>query len=447
MRKLAIAALATAAAAAALTAAASSRAPRVAVPRVAAKPAKGEGALLAVVSGSRGPVLGRADKRALWIARRSPRLRLFNPVASWTYSPDGTQLALGTEYQAGSTPVASVHWVDPAAVTRIATTKLGDGSVAGMAWTADRVNLVLRTWCCPGSFVVVGLSARTHKVISRRRFERNVIDVRRAGGALVVLTSPEIGIGAASMLVVDAGGGLRSAALDQIAAGLDVPDESGSPASSRQSIPGLAVDAEGGRAFVVPGGGPVAEVSLATLSVSYHTVAEPVSLLGRVHAWLEPTAAAKGLNGPVREAQWLGAGLLAVAGADETALQVDNQLRVTRAPVGLRLLDTNTWGSRLIDRGADDVHVDGGLLLATGWRMSSDEMQSGMGIAVYGFDGARRAAALQGSAAFVDLSFRGRAYMSVIGERATQVVDLATGAVAARRAPIAQLLVPPSVAP
>jgi hypothetical protein len=340
-----------------------------------------------------------------------------------------------------------VQWVDPAAVTRIATTKLGDGSVAAMAWSADRVNLVLRTWCCPGSFEVVGLSARTHKVISRRRFERNVIDVRPAGGALAVLTSPEIGVGTASMLVVGADGGIRSAALDQIAAGLDVPDESGSPASFRQSIPGLAVDADGARAFVVPGRGPVAEVSLATLSVSYHTVAEPVSLLGRVHAWLEPTAAAKGLNGPVREAQWLGAGVLAVTGADETALLVNNQLRVTRTPVGLRLLDTSTWGSRLIDRGADDVHVDGGLLLATGWRMSSDETHSGMGIAVYGFDGARRVAALQGAAAFVDLSFRGRAYLSLIDARTTQVVDLATGAVDERRAPIAQLLISPSIAP
>lgn len=447
MRKLAIAALAAAATAAALTAAAASRAPSVAVPHVAAAPAKGERALLAVVPGSRGPVLGRADKRALWIARRSPRLRLFNPVATWAYSPDGTQLAVGTESQAGATPVASVQWVDPAAVTRIATTKLGDGSVAAMAWSADRVNLVLRTWCCPGSFEIVGVSSRTHKVISRRRFERNVIDVRRAGGRLAVLTSPELGVGTASLLVVDADGALRSAALDQIAAGFDVPDESGTPASFRQSIPGLAVDPDGGRAFVVPGSGPVAEVSLATLSVVYHTLAEPVSLLGRVHSWLEPAAAAKGLNGPVREARWLGAGVLAVTGADEAALQVNNQLRVTRTPVGLRLVDTNTWGSRLIDRGADDVHLDGGLLLATGWRMSSNEAQSGMGIAVYGFDGARRVAALQGSAAFVDLSFRGRAYLSLIDTRTTQVVDLATGAVRERRAPLAQLLISPSIAP
>jgi hypothetical protein len=446
MRKVGIAALAVAAASAALAAAASSRAPAVAVPRVAAKPAKGDGAMLAVVPGARGPVLGRLDKRALWIARRSPRLRIFNPVASWTYSPDGTQLALATEYEGGTVPVASIQWIDPDSLTRAARTKLGDGSPAGIAWSSERVNLVLRTWCCPGSFEVVGVSARTHKVISRRRFERNVIDVRRAGSALVVLTSPELGIGAASLLVVDPDGSTRSVVLDRIGAGFDVPDESGSEASMRQSIPGLAVDAAGGRAFVVPGSGAIAEVALAPLGVAYHAVAEPVSLLGRVHGWLEPAAEAKGLNGPSREAHWLGGGILAVTGTDETAARVGDELRVMRTPIGLRLVDTSSWASKLIDRGADDVHLDGGLLLATGSRLALGEAQDGMGLAVYGFDGVRRVAALQGEAAYVNLSFGGRAYLSLTTSRQNAVVDLATGAVGARRAPMPDLLLSPSVA-
>jgi hypothetical protein len=448
MRKIAVAALAVAAAAAVLAAAASSRAPNVAAPHVAAKPAKGEGAMLAVVPGARGPVLGRLDKRAVWIARRSPRLRIFNPAVSWTYSPDGSQLALATEYQGGTDPVASVQWIDPVSLSRVArTTKLGDGSVASMAWAADRVNLVLRTWCCPGSFEVVGVSSRTHKVVSRLRFERNVIDVRRAGGTLVVLTSPEVGLGAAGLVVVDPEGTIRSTTLAGIAAGLDVPDESGTPASMRQSIPGLAVDPDGGRAFVVAGSGAIAEVSLAGLGVAYHAVAAPVSLLGRVHSWLEPEAEAKGLNGPIRDARWLGGGILAVAGADESATRVGGELRVTRTPVGLRLVDTNTWAARLIDRGADEVHVDGGLLLATGSRLTAGEAQTGMGIAVYGFDGVRRVAALQGEAAYVDLSFRGRAYLSLTTSQQRAVVDLASGAVSARRTPIADLLISPSIAP
>jgi hypothetical protein len=448
MRKLGIAALAVAAASAALAAAASSRAPSVFVPQVAAKPAKGEGAMLAVVPGARGPVLGRLDKRALWIARRSPRLRIFNTAVAWAYSPDRTQLALGTDYEGASFPVASLQWIDPVALTRAArTTKLGDGDIASMAWSGDRVNLVLRTWCCPGSFEVVGVSSRTHKVISRQRFERNVVDVRRAGGTLVILTSPETGIGAASLLVVDPDGAIRTAALDQIAAGLDVPDESGSAATLRQSIPGLAVDPDAGRVFVAAGDGAIAEISLATLAVAYHALATPVSLLGRVHEWLEPTAEAKGLNGPIREARWLGGGILAVTGTDETATRVGEELRISRTPIGLRLVDTSTWASKLVDHGADEVHVDGGLLLATGSRIGVDQAESGMGIAVYGFDGVRRVAALQGEAAYVDLSFRGRAYLSLTTSQQHAVVDLTTGAVAARRTPIADVLISPSTAP
>src|SRR5918911_5035336 len=316
MRKYALSAIVVAAGAAALAAAAFSRAPAVAVPQVAAKPAKGEDALLAVVPGARGPVLGRLDKRALWIARRSPRLRIFNPVTAWTYSPDRAQLALATEYQGGTAPVTTVQFVDPVSLTRTARTSLGVGSVAAMAWSSERVNLVLRQWCCPGSFDTFGIDAQTHKVIARRHFERNVVDVGRAGNTLVVLTSPEAGIGPASLTVLDPDGTVRSVALDQIAAGMDMPDGD-TPSQLRQNIPGLAVDPAGGRAFVVPGSGAIAEVSLATLSVSYHSVSEPVSLLGRVHDWLEPAAAAKGLNGPMRVARWLGGGVLAVAGADE----------------------------------------------------------------------------------------------------------------------------------
>src|SRR5881398_43638 len=100
MRKVGIAALALAAASAALAAAASSHAPAVEVPHVAAKPAKGEGALLAVVPGARGPVLGRADKRAVWIARRSPRVRLYNSVRAWAFAPEASAIALATQPEA-----------------------------------------------------------------------------------------------------------------------------------------------------------------------------------------------------------------------------------------------------------------------------------------------------------------------------------------------------------
>ena len=67
----------------AAVASASTRAPGVAVPQVAKSPAKELGPLLALVPGARGPVLGHADKRALWVGRHSPKLRLYNSVRGW----------------------------------------------------------------------------------------------------------------------------------------------------------------------------------------------------------------------------------------------------------------------------------------------------------------------------------------------------------------------------
>src|SRR5919108_151388 len=55
----------------------------------------------------------------------------------------------------------------------------------------------------------------------------------------------------------------------------------------------VAVDKAGNRAFVVGAGSPVAEVDLETLAVTYHDLATPVSLPGRLHDWLEPPAETK----------------------------------------------------------------------------------------------------------------------------------------------------------
>src|SRR5436309_9139827 len=97
MKRSALAVLVAFVTLAAVAAAASSRAPAVAVPQAAKSPAKELGPLLAVVAGARGPVLGRADKRAIWIARRGPKLRIYNWVNAWAYAPDGSALALATQ--------------------------------------------------------------------------------------------------------------------------------------------------------------------------------------------------------------------------------------------------------------------------------------------------------------------------------------------------------------
>src|SRR5207247_2566228 len=105
------------------------------------------------------------------------------------------------------------------------------------------------------------------------------------------------------------------------------------------------------------------------------------------------------------------------------------------------LADTNTWGTKLIDRGADSCAVDGDSLLVTGstW---SDSDRTGMGLAVYGFDGARKLSVFRGDAARVVLAFRGKAYVDLGRPYTARVVDLTSGRILAdRHAPLARLLI------
>jgi hypothetical protein len=446
MRKKTLSLVVVLAALGAVAASASSRGPAVAVPGAVKAPAKGV-PLLAVVPGQRGPVLGRADRRAVWIARRSPRLRIFNQLGSWAYAPDGSRLAIATESLAGGDdPIPTIQFIQPMLVQRLGSVKLSDGHVAAIAWgSGDRVNLVLRRWCCPASFDVVGIDAGLRKVVQRQRISRAIVQVQQLGDTIVALTAPETGIGTAILIAIDGSGSVRSATLDKIRAGSDMPSEGESPdpAKMRQNIPALALDPDGAAAFVVPAAGQVARISLSTLAVSYHSVAEPVSLLGRLHDLVEPKAVAKGLTGPIRNARWLGEGVLAVSGGDE-AVSVDAaaQMHISWTPAGLRLIDTSTWGSKLIDRGADSFTVERDSLLATGSTWTTDGGQRGMGFAAYGFDGARRLAVLRGSSVALALVFRGRAYLGYDLRKRTKVVDLGTGRLLKdRRAPLAQLLI------
>jgi hypothetical protein len=426
-------------AALAVAATASSRAPSVAVPQATKTPTKGLRPLLAVVPGASGPVLGRADKRAIWVARRSPRLRIFNLLRAWAYASDGSAVVLATQADSEGA-VVKLQFIDPFAVVRRGLARLPDGSLAGLAWGDGRVNVLLQDWDAR-EVKVVNVDAVTHRVSKGATVAGSAFAVARAGARLIFLLAPAQGIGTARLAVVDPDGTLRTVDLPQISAGWEFPNDPADTARARQDVPGLAVDPDSLTAFVVPANGRIANIALSTLTVSYHSVAQPVSLLGRLHDWIEPKAEAKGTNGPVRIARWIGNGVIGVTGGDETAsVGTDNQLHFTWSPAGLTLIDTNTWGTKLIDRGADSFAVDGDTLLVTGstW---SDADRSGMGLAAYGFDGTRKLSLLRGDSAYLILVFRGKAYLSLADNNAMTVVDLAQGTVSGvRHAPLAQLL-------
>ena len=121
-------------------------------------------------------------------------------------------------------------------------------------------------------------------------------------------------------------------------------------------------------------------------------------------------------------------------------MDASNQLHVSWAPAGLRLIDTNTWGTKLIDRGADSFVVDGDSLLVTGstW---SDGDRTGVGLAAYSFDGTRKLSVLSGDSAQVVLAFRGKVYLDLGRSHTATVVDLASGRLGDRHAPLALLLI------
>jgi hypothetical protein len=136
--------------------------------------------------------------------------------------------------------------------------------------------------------------------------------------------------------------------------------------------PGLAVDQVADRAFVVGQGTPVADIDLDTLAVAYHDLSTPVSLIGRVRAWLEPTASSKAHpSGPTRTAAWLGDGRLLISGYDVDIQTVGGKLQLRAMPAGLKVIDTRDWGVRTIDSNATSFVVAKRRLLAWSWRWDS----------------------------------------------------------------------------
>jgi hypothetical protein len=132
---------------------------------------------------------------------------------------------------------------------------------------------------------------------------------------------------------------------------------------SRELVPGLAVDPTGRRALVVPPGGPVAEVDLGDLTVTYHTLSEPVSLFHRFLDWLDPAAEAKMVEGKDRQALWLGNGLVAVSGTDFPPIEA-GQTDLVGKPAGLSLIDTDDWSVRRVDGQVSGVRLLGSRLFA-----------------------------------------------------------------------------------
>jgi hypothetical protein len=329
----------------------------------------------------------RADAKTLR-PLRGQSLPVAHHAYGASFSPDGKVLALGGDS-------GDVWLVDTRRLRVTGSVGAeGYGHVVETAWLGGRLVAVVDR-CCSEEGVTEGLTVSVLDPVRRRGLMGHPLNgsiqaAERTDSKLVLLVGPRADLGPARLVLADADGGMATVALDRIAAGAEI--RTGATVS-RSAKPGLALDREGNRAFVVGAGAPVAEVDLATLSVKYHDLRSPVSLLRRVRDWLEPAAAAKVLpDGPERHARWLGNGYLAVWGVDNsTTADQQGNFRMRQSAAGVKLIDTRDWSVRTIDGQASGLAVADRTLFVFGSLWDSVAQQSsGVGLTAYGQDGSRR---------------------------------------------------------
>jgi hypothetical protein len=307
----------------------------------------------------------------------APRVRLPEYHDNWSFSPDGSHVALGMG-GAGATCGRGICIVDVRSMT-IAAHIPATTAVEAVAWLRPRrIVGVLQT-----GGIRVG-DPVTGAVLQRRPFPYDTYypaTARTSAGFAVMFDSIP-----ARLMLVDARGELRSTALNGI---------------GRNA--GLAADRRAGRAFVVGAGRRVAVVDLRTMTARYRRVRVPRMTRSR-------------------EALWLGGGLLALWGG---------------SGAGVHVVDTRTWSVRTVSRAATGARGAAGRLLVYSER-GIGRAGSGIGLRVFTRDGRTLVRHLFGTRKLSVETAGGRAYVTgraSRGRRAAWTVDASSGEVIRRLAP------------
>jgi hypothetical protein len=359
------------------------------------------------------PRLAQLDPLSLEPLGRRVALRPGGGSAT-AVSPNGRLLAVGTE-------APGIQLIDLRRMKEVGFVKLG-----GLGW------VTFLSWQGGTLFAIVSEDAHTtalvidpqgEQVLQRHRLNRLFLAAAESNGGIAVLTAPPGRIGPLELSVLG-GKGMASVAVSQMVGGWKSENnEDGYRA--RQVTPGLAIDQN--RALVVSAGNTVGEVSLSNLAISYHTLAQPGSLLGRLRNWLEPAAEAKLIEGPQRKAVSLGNGLVAVTGADYTTLtNANGDPDVEVEAAGLSLIDTNDWSLTQVNDEISDFTLFDSTLLAYGDTSWGNPSQSGIGLVGYDLRGNELFHVLEGrNTGWVEQS--GDLAYVAFDERRRIVVDAVSG--------------------
>lgn len=380
-------------------------------------------ALPAAQAGSAGgeaPVLGRDWK--------TKTVRLFDPLTlqpvagrtvpagfftgPWAWSADRTRLAL-TRYDWPRIRIVDAQKLRILGDVKVGRTRI-DGGVDAVTWVAPDRLLALVRGPARVSFVLVDTQKRTQLrtvTVSGAQF-----DVELTSGGLAVLLGPAKGIGAARLAVTSADGSVRIAPLPGVSVGSRTIRRSGDP-RVRSVIPGFAADPAGTLAVAVTAANRAAAVDLKTLAVTSHDLAQ--RRVQRVR---------KSLEGPQRYARWVGDGVIAIGGTDWSMGPGD---QLSARAVGVRLLDTRTWTTQMLDPEASAFSFAPGVVLAYGGSWGSGK-STYTGVHAYGVDGALRWTLYDRQDAYAPVRGRWAYIQRHVGSNRPLVIDVvdpSTGAV------------------
>lgn len=372
--------------------------------------------LTGIVSGRHGSRLVRLNPSTFTAERAGPATGGFD--WGWVRSPDGRRLAVATCRRTCNS--FALHFGNASSLRWESGSVPLQGALDAAIWPSAGTLYALETRGSALSLVTIDPASK--RVVTSRAIEGSLLQIARSADGLVLLTGELNEIVPARVVVIGADGSVRTVELDRILAGTHFDRQNQSPIGAT-NMPGLAVDPRGGVAYVVDPSGLIASVRLADLFIGYHQLGSG-SLLTRLAGWLTPSAQAKDVNGTVLSAQWLGNGLIAVAGSDGIAT---SRVEIER-PTGLRIVDTRDWSAWMLDPNANTTWVGEGILLATGTtaRYANTSHVHREGLVAYGSDGSLRWR-LTGVVPYVVDMYGSRAILA--GPNGYPLVDLATGRV------------------